>query len=342
MRPEQTERLFIENMFNRSLKEEKVPLCKLKEVEKLTGDASTRRYFRIITDKVNYVACLTDPTNEQSSDSDFLIIQRILDENKIRVPYVFDHDLEKGYILEEDLGNTTLLVSLAEISQNSDELDIYRLAIDEQIKMNSLDLVKYSEEIFNKRSFDVDKLMSEIDFSIRNFISNYLNSESLKNEINIIREEFLYICTEIVKQEYFFTHRDFHSRNIMVSAGEQIIIDFQDARLGPCQYDLVSLLDDCYYSITEENIEVLKKYYYEQFAKLHYKSYDDFIYVYDLVAVQRLFKAIGSFSYIYYLRNDLRYLKYIGHGFEKLRQILGRYQKFKKLKMTLGRIYYDN
>ena len=116
----------------------------------------------------------------------------------------------------------------------------------------------------------------------------------------------------------------------MMKDGEPVVIDFQDARQGVSQYDLVSMLEDCYFQLSADNIEKLKKYYIEQ-------SFDEnidkekFERIYDLMTIQRTFKAIGSFAYINQDRDDNRYLKYIGFGMEKLRNKFKKYPEYRDL-----------
>jgi aminoglycoside/choline kinase family phosphotransferase len=129
----------------------------------------------------------------------------------------------------------------------------------------------------------------------------------------------------------------------MCKDNEHVVIDFQDARMGIPQYDLVSLLEDCYYSLNLDNLNNLKRYYWENFIKKNKKqtSYDEFLVLYDYMTIQRTFKAIGSFTYIYNLRNDERYLKYIGYSFEKLRKVLMKYDELKPLRLLLAKLYYE-
>ena len=128
----------------------------------------------------------------------------------------------------------------------------------------------------------------------------------------------------------------------MIKANDFVLIDFQDARLGTPLYDLASLLEDCYYQLPIDEKEKLKKEYYLRLEKFYnIQSYAHFEKIYSLMSLQRVFKAIGSFSYIFDYRKDYRYLKYIGFAMEKLRRILidGDDPRFKELKFKLFSIY---
>ena len=151
------------------------------------------------------------------------------------------------------------------------------------------------------------------------------------------------VCEELSSQKRVLVHRDYHSRNLMFKSNEQVVIDFQDARMGTPLYDLVSLLEDCYYDLSFSNREDLKKYYYENFYRnFDTKSYAEFLRLYDLMSIQRVYKAIGSFAYIYADRKDIRYLKHVGFAFEKLRKIMSKYPEMSEAKRILSGIYYAN
>jgi len=175
------------------------------------------------------------------------------------------------------------------------------------------------------------------------FIKNLSIKLGQKKKVFFVNQ-FDQICAELASLSRVLCHRDYHSRNIMIKDSDPVIIDFQDARFGIRQYDLVSLLEDCYYELFDENVDKLKKYYWENTKKSGdiQSSFEKFCYYYDLMAIQRTFKAIGSFSYIYHQRKDKRYLKYISHSMEKLKRFLLKYEKFHHLKQQIFEIYYAN
>ena len=150
------------------------------------------------------------------------------------------------------------------------------------------------------------------------------------------------ICTKLASQPTVLAHRDFHSRNIMVSGERLVMIDFQDARMGPAQYDLVSLLKDSYYQLEESQIKGLIHYYIARYEAVSGKSLnrDEFFYIFDLMAVQRNFKAIGSFASFLNRRGNATYLKYIGNTFENIRRTLLKYPQYSQLREGLFHYYY--
>ena len=335
MKPETSERLFIEDLFRASVTEKKVDIEAIESIERLTGDASTRRYYRIYCTHTSYVVCLDNPSDDENT---FVRKQRFLEKNQVRVPMVYDCIPSKGYILEEDLGDVTLIQNLARVSSREEEKNLYTKIIDQLIKIHSINT---SESSLFLDQFDEEKLMQEIDFSIKFFIGKRLGDTNLDLHKKVA-SEFRKICKNIASKEMVLTHRDFHSRNVMVKGDELIIIDFQDARMGIPQYDLASLLDDCYYEIDDGNKNDLLKYYFDNTPRKDQETFEEFLLLYNEIALQRVFKAIGSFSYIYELRADERYLKWIGFAMEKLKKILFTREEYSDLRVSLFEIYYES
>lgn len=330
MKPEETERLFIESLFKDSgLSKERI------DVEKLTGDASTRRYFRVRQESESFVICLDDPT-ENNEKYSFEVVQEVFSNECIRVPEINYLDRNKGFIVEEDLGNTTFLEELGQAKSNEDVKNLYLPVMDELLKIHSIDFEKFKDAPFSNLKFDTAKLLDETRVTNANFIIKLLGVPSEDQGINLIDQSFNSICKYLDRGPWCVTHRDFHSRNIMMKNGKPVIIDFQDARLGIPQYDLVSLLEDCYFFVETEVKEELIKYYKSK-SNL---SLENFEKNYDFMAIQRLYKAIGSFSMIYNIRDDSRYLKFIGRSFERILSLLSKYDQYMELKLTLAKFYY--
>lgn len=337
-----TEKLLIDSLVQESVRGGKLEKrTKIESIVKLTGDASSRRYFRIETTTGCYVVCLQQPTDGERDP--FLEMQGILEKSKIRVPKVFDSNLSKGYILEEDLGDQTLLKHLSSLKNQKEEKRAYEKALEEMIKIHSVDKAKYPEAPFSSLFFDEEKLYSETLFTVKHLIEGLFKQELSPGQAKVIQKSFKEICKALASKKMVPCHRDYHSRNIMMIDNEIIVIDFQDARMGIPQYDLASLLEDCYYKISRKNKHELKMDYWENFLKKEglQDSKEEFILLYDFMTVQRVFKALGSFAYIYGLRGDIRYLKYIGYAFEKLRDVLFRYDDLKDLRVSLSEIYYE-
>lgn len=341
MKAEQSERILVEELFKKTIAKDLLHDELVENVEKLTGDASTRKYYRIWTSKTSYVVCLDNPTEDEPT---FVRLQRVLHNEKVRVPLIHDKELSTGYLLEEDLGDVTFLKEIALIANRNEEFDFYKKAIDLMASIHNVDVAKYSNEPFTKLAFDTEKLYAEMEFSKKYFLKMFLGLDVTSAPVEALYKKLYDMCYKLSCEPRVLVHRDYHSRNIMIKNGEQIVIDFQDARMGTPLYDLVSLLEDCYYQLDADNKEKLTQYYFNTYFKKidSTKTYDQFKYVYDMMAIQRVYKAIGSFAYIYADRKDLRYVKYIGYAFEKVRAIMLKHDEFAKERKILASLYYAN
>jgi N-acetylmuramate 1-kinase len=318
------------------------PEKELRSVLKLTGDASTRKYYRVKMDNQSFIACLESEKREE--ESLFIKVHGLLQSHSIRVPNIIDYKKESGLILEEDLGDIALLNLLARAKDAAEIESHYQRCIDQLIQIHQIDFLQYPEAPINQYEFDEAKLSSEIGLSIDNFIRFYLKGAITVEEEEIIRSEYSAINSTLAECKQVLCHRDYHSRNIMSKDDEFVIIDFQDARRGPATYDLVSILEDSYFTISPAQKTKLKQQYWNNFlssSKL-VDSLNDFELQYNLMACQRILKAIGSFSYIYRHKNDARYLKYIGSSFDNLIYFLNKTPSMDKTKMLLRKYYYDS
>lgn len=318
----------------------------IQNVTRLPGDASTRRYYRIEAEGSQAILMKMDAFASEGLNLPFLVVQKHLEQAKVRVPKVLDLDPTKGFILLEDLGDITLLRHLQGVSSPDVERHLYEQVIDMLVEMQAHCGPEKSTtklDAFGLR-FDHAKLMWEMEFMIEHFYLGYLKRTMPAQDLQIMREGLSEICMTLDKEPTVFTHRDFHSRNVMVSGKdfELVMIDFQDARMGPSQYDLASLLRDSYYQLEEAQIDRLIDYYIARYEaatqqkldRTHYKM------IFDLMSVQRNLKAIGSFASFMVKRGEPGYLKYIGNTFENVRKNLLKYPKYSKLREVLFHYYY--
>lgn len=335
-------------------------------IEKLPGDASTRRYYRIKSGGMSFIVMKTDPFSDEGPRYPFLIVQRHLAEAGVDVPRVLDFDAARGFVLLEDLGDVTLLRHLQEVSSPDIERNIYQRVIDSlvQLQYSASPGRKPADLDAYKLRFDHEKLMWEVNFTIEHFYDTYLKREMTPRDRKIMVEGFSEICTLLANEPTVITHRDFHSRNVMVapvgddenengprkpcifdsSKGRNrlVMIDFQDARLGPAQYDLASLLKDSYYQLEEAQIARLLDYYIARWEAVSGQDLNrqNFFMMFDLMSVQRNFKAIGSFASFLNRRGNATYLKYIGNTFENIRRTLLKYPQYSALREVLFHYYY--
>ncbi|MFN8369377.1 MAG: phosphotransferase [Bacteriovoracaceae bacterium] len=311
----------------------------IQNIVHLSGDASTRQYFRVVTSNDSYIICQDAPFLENEASHPFLQNQKILKDNNFLVPEIYFSDLSKGLILQEDLGDISLIKYNNQFNDTLKEYENYKKCVDTLVDFHKIDSSKNSKKLFTNLYFDKEKYFFEINMTLEYFFKNLMKNE--RNNI-LIRKEFEKIVDPIVAKKMIYTHRDFHSRNIMVKNGKFYLIDFQDARMGIPQYDLVSLLEDCYFSIENKNKDKLIEYYFEICSKkMSDQSREEFLKLYDYMAIERVFKAIGSFAYIYFSKKDLRYIRYIGFGMEKIRNILNKHSELANLRSLIFEIYNE-
>ena len=250
------------------------------------------------------------------------------------VPEVVAASGDLGIILYEDLGDTTLEQEFYKTRNPYGVLGFYRMAIDELLKIHLLATKDRTDCVAFNYEFDVEKLTWELNFMRKHFLEGILKYDSLKQELD---QEFFKLTSLLQQKNKYIQHRDYHSRNIMVTNNIVRVIDFQDARLGLVQYDLVSLLRDAYVPVPESLEKELLDYYLYR-AKVdfnHEWNIHEFNYLYEVQAIQRLLKAVGSFASFWMLRNDRRYLKYIGGTMQKVQKALDLIPEFPSLRKAL-------
>jgi aminoglycoside/choline kinase family phosphotransferase len=313
-------------------------------VQRIPGDASTRRYYRISALGKTFIAMQMEVFSDVGNELPFLTVQRHLAAAKVDVPQILDLDPMRGYILLEDLGDVTLLRRLQEVSSPDVERHLYERVLDSLIQLQiyaSPERAPSKLQAYQLR-FDHEKLMWEMGHTIEHFYELHLKREIGVGDKKIMMDGLSEICTKLAAVPTVLAHRDFHSRNIMVTGERLVMIDFQDARMGPAQYDLVSLLKDSYYQLEESQIANLLQYYIARFEAASGKSLnsDEFIHIFDLMSIQRNFKAIGSFASFLNRRGNATYLKYIGNTFENIRRTLLKYPQYSALREVLFHYYY--
>ena len=150
-------------------------------------------------------------------------------------------------------------------------------------------LPKAPSSKWQTRYFDEAKLRFELDFLFEHLLKP-LNLLSPK-ESSTFHQECDHLAEQVAGFSQVFTHRDYHSRNIMVIKDHIGIIDFQDARIGPRSYDLVSLCFDSYVPLTmATRLELL-----EQGLERHKSITEE---DWQSTLFQRQLKAMGSFGYL--------------------------------------------
>jgi hypothetical protein len=167
-------------------------------------------------------------------------------------------------------------------------------------------------------AFDEGKLFAELEFFAEHFLAGFRRIELRKKEREVLEGAFLRIAAELARLPRVVCHRDYHSRNIIVVGGELAVIDFQDARMGPASYDLVSLLRDSYVEHDEDFVGEMKEAFVRESGGVDIE--DQF----DLMSLQRNLKALGTFGYQISVRKNDIYRQYVTRTLGLVRDNLAR------------------
>ena len=309
------------------------------QIYQLAGDASARKYYRVIHNDKTYVLMVWEPFDEKAYP--FINVLQQFNYAEINVPKIISMSGVLGVILLEDLGDLTLERKFWEATEPENSWDFYKKALDEIIKIHTTATQKSNPELnFNiakSIEFDIPKFMWEMNYAKTHLIQGLLKfnmNDSIAKELD---SAFNHFCARLHSEPKVICHRDYHSRNLMIKLNKIFVIDFQDARMGPIQYDLVSLLKDSYVNISDQYADKMLKYYFEKtsFVKNTKESLDHFKIIYELQSIQRCFKACGSFASFMNSRQDQRYLKYLPQTLKHVLRSLEFFPEYKILKNIL-------
>jgi len=263
-----------------------------------SSDASFRRYFRVTTPE-NTLIVMDAPPDKEKLDS-FIKVAGLMTQAGVNVPTIYQQNKADGFLLLEDFGEHIFLNLLS----NNTADDLYQQALDSLWQLQQhrpilqADLPYYNEELLQRELniFDEWFLQAWLDIDIPEDIWQDLQK---------------YLINSALSQPVCCVHRDYHSRNLMLTAENQLgVIDFQDAVIGPITYDLVSLLRDCYITWPQEKIIGWLYPYQQKLLQAGLIDCDivQFTQWFDLMGLQRHLKAIGIFSRLHLRDNKSGYL----------------------------------
>jgi N-acetylmuramate 1-kinase len=305
------------------------------QVVPLAGDASSRRYYRVVSGNQTSVLMQWEPFVDDANYP-FLSVLEHFKKNSVHVPSVITKSPVEGFVLLEDLGDLTLERKFWENQNQETVIPFYEMAIEEIAKIHYAATSDKGPCTAFRIAFDKEKFLWEMNYGRNHLVEKFCGIELSTSEANIFDDIFSDICERLDQQPKFIAHRDYHSRNLMLKLDKIHVIDFQDARLGPIQYDLVSLLRDSYVDINEKVAEVLISHYFSLRTRTGQPkpSMDEFRELYEIQSIQRCFKACGSFSSFFNLRQDKRYLKYLKPTLQRVKKsalLFKEYRKFAEI-----------
>ena len=277
-----------------------------------SSDASFRRYFRTKIGEDSFIVMDAPPLHEDVRP--FIKVSQLLRAAGVQTPKIHAHNIDNGFLLLCDFGNLPYLDSLN--GENADQL--YGDAMDSLIRMKRGVDVKTCE----LPPYDATRLRAEVDLFGKWFLERLLGREPTSNEQSILDKTWRLLIESALEQPKVFVHRDYHSRNLMITASDNPgVLDFQDAVIGPVTYDLVSLLRDCYITWPGERVENWVRQYHRRLLDeglVNETNVERFLRWFDMMGLQRHVKVLGVFSRLNlrdgkaaYLRDIPRTLNYM-------------------------------
>ena len=283
-----------------------------------SSDASFRRYFRFTSADDSFIVMDAPPDKEKLAP--FIHVAGLMASAGVKTPEIYQQNFQDGFLLLEDFGSQSFLQALAEGAAEV----LYPQALASLFRLQTCrDLVAA-----DLPHYDQALLRRELAIFSDWFIGDYLDlimPEALWGSVQAVLVE------SALAQPVTCVHRDYHSRNLMLLADNQIgVIDFQDAVIGPITYDVVSLLRDCYVAWPEQQLAVWLQDYYQrlQAAGLVAVDYLEFKRWFDLMGMQRHLKAIGIFSRLHLRDGKSGYLADIPRTLNYVIQVCGEYPEF--------------
>lgn len=280
-----------------------------------SSDASFRRYFR--WEGAGRTLILMDAPPPQEDCRPFVKIAGILAEAGVHVPQTLAADLERGFLLLDDLGRQTWLEVLT--ADNADALfeaalqsllAFQRLPLDQQLPSYDDALLRRELQLFP-------------DWYLQRHLGVTLNAEQ--------QAQWQQVCDLLVNsalaQPKVLVHRDYMPRNLMLSEPNPGVLDFQDAVYGPISYDVTSLFKDAFLSWPEARVGGWLQRYWELAGAASLPVPADFETFYrasDLMGVQRHLKVIGIFARICHRDGKPKYLGDVPRFFSYIEAVLAR------------------
>ncbi|SDA14791.1 hypothetical protein SAMN05216315_10596 [Nitrosospira sp. Nsp18] len=289
-----------------------------------SADASFRRYFRVTFSDGTLIAMDAPPPQEDCAP--FVHVAGLFAASGAHVPEILAQDLAQGFLLLCDLGSTTYLQALNGDADNTNRL--YRDAVAALVK------IQLASQANVLPDYDETLLLRELNLFPDWYLGRHLHVVPEATQKAELERIFQRIVQNNLAQPRVFVHRDYHSRNLMVTTPNPGIIDFQDAVYGPITYDLVSLFKDAYISWDEERILDWLIRYWEQARKLGLPvagDFADFYRDFEWMGVQRHIKVLGIFSRLNYRDGKSDYLAHLPLVEEYLRKACERYRELHPL-----------
>lgn len=308
-------------------------------MEPASADASFRRYFRAFIDGEALPRIVMDAPVEHEDCRPFVHVAGLLQGAGINAPRILASDLDRGFLLLTDLGRTTYLQALRADPASADTL--YRAAIGALVRMQA------NTPAGSLAPYDEALLMREMRLFPDWYMVRHRGGAPTAKDEEVLAQAFRRLVGNNLAQPCVFVHRDYHSRNLMLTraeAGEGDIpgvLDFQDAVRGPVTYDLVSLLRDAYIEWEEEQVLDWAIRYWDSARKAGLpvnREFGEFYRDFEWMGLQRHLKILGIFARLNHRDGKAQYLDDLPLVMRYTRRACERYDVFTPLLRLLDRI----
>jgi aminoglycoside/choline kinase family phosphotransferase len=311
-RPEQPERFERLTTWIRAILPEP-----LSELTPASADASFRRYFRARTTSASFIVMDAPPSHEDCAP--FIHVARLFRAAGANTPEILAENLAEGFLLLSDFGDTTYLAALTEATADA----LYRDANSALIKIQT------SSRPGELPPYDAELLSREMRLFPDWYVDRHLNLRLDAEQRNVLDQTFQRILDNNLAQAQVYVHRDWHSRNLMLTTPDNPgVLDFQDAVYGPITYDLASIYKDAYIRWDEERVIDWLVRYWEAARKAGLPVNSDFGAFYrdfEWMGVQRHIKVLGIFARLCHRDGKTGYLKDMPLVMDYLRRACARY-----------------
>jgi N-acetylmuramate 1-kinase len=288
------------------------------ELQPASGDASFRRYFRVRAAECSYIAIDSPPQHYDARD--YVRIAARLRKLGLNVPQVLHQDLDHGFLLVTDLGDALYLTKLNDVT-------VEHLYGDALHALQRLQSGNRTDDDFLP-DYGEGLLTAEMELFRVWYLRRHLGLVLTQKQQRILDQTFAALTRSALEQPRVWVHRDYHSRNLMVTAENNPgILDFQDAVRGPVTYDLVSLLRDCYIAWPRGRVERWAGAYHAQALAAAIpvcEQASQFLQWFDRMGVQRHLKAIGIFARLNHRDGKPGYLQDVPRTLGYVLEVSGR------------------
>ena len=272
------------------------------QIKKVAGDASFRSYYRVFFQEKTFILMFAPPSHEDVAP--FIKIDEILVNSGFRAPKILAKNIDLGFILLEDFGDETYSKALQK--NIADEYFLYEKACDVLIEIQKISLKNIDILHYNHATLFREVML---------FIDWYLPWKNHKISLSQIQDykfHWIELFDKLSKKNQALVLRDFHADNLMVLNGKNGfeavgLLDFQDALIGSCTYDLLSLLEDARRDVDEKNKQKLFDYF---ISKANYNR-EDFLVDYEIISLQRNIKILGIFARLHLRDGKNQYINFI-------------------------------